>query len=613
MMNPLTFADIHCHPTFYAFNRLRNSAQEHDPARFQPWVELESHLEHQRAGERASDYVQSNFARMKAGNVRLIFASFTPIERGFFIGSGSGDERPFPEELRAWLRLERPAQAIAELLAGDVEGAAKKALGLLRNDGPLRQLVQRVVMGYDAPRVAHMSSSAYDYWEELLREYDFLMRGAGTRQQVAFESARGPRQIEGSYRVVTGEEDLRAVLERDEDDMAVVLTIEGAHVFSVGRDLGPVSLEVMLERIEAMKAWEHPVLFLTLAHHFDNHLCGHAHSLVDAADLIMDQEARLNQDFDPERGLKVVRELLDLDEELRDRGGRRIPLDVRHMSARARQTYYREVVEPYNRWHQEQPAAYRARYPKIPVVMSHSGYAGVPSLAQMIADEDHEHDRWHRGPFYAWSINLSDEDMRVIFESGGLAGINLDRRILGMKPGDKLEEALVPEVVLRQIFALVDVVFLDDRYSPQEKLRVWDHICLGTDFDGFIHPIQTCPTAAELPALAEALRELLERHKHTRGIAEIGVEQILEKFAWKNAYAFALTHLPAAAGAAPAGEAPTNETAPGADQASKTTRAQTTKTTKKTKKTKKTTRTAKAAASPSTGSVKPPEKEKSDA
>lgn len=609
-MKPLAFADIHCHPTFYAFNRLRNTPEEQDPSVFHPWMELESHLEHQLAGARASDYVQTNFSRMIAGDVRLIFASFTPIERGFFIGSGNGDERPFKDEVAAWLRLKRPAEVLSKLAAGDVSGAAQKALGVLRNGGPLRQLVQRAVMGYGADRVAYLSGSAYDYWEELLLEYDFIKRGDRERHKVEFATGEGPQIVEGSYRVATGVEDVQAVIERNEDDLAVVLTIEGGHVFSVGTDLKPVDLSVMLERIEALKNWEHPVLFLTLAHHFDNGICGHAHSLVDAADWIMDQEFRLNQGLDPERGMPVVRALLDLDEDLKDQGGKRIHLDVRHMSARSRKAYYAQVVEPYNAWRDKQPAAYRARYPKIPVVMSHSGYAGVPTLAQMIVEEEREHDRWHRGPFYAWSINLSDEDMRAIFESGGLAGINLDRRILGMKPGDKLDPEVVPEVVLRQIFALVDVILLDDRYSEEEKLKVWDRICLGTDFDGFIHPIESCPTAADLPKLGESLRVLLEAHKHTRGIAEIGVETILEKFAWKNAYDFTLTHLPAAAGVGPVVKAASGK---------KTTSSKTSKSTKSSKSTKgasaKSTKKGTSSRKAKTGKAKRTKKseEKSDA
>jgi hypothetical protein len=50
-----------------------------------------------------------------------------------------------------------------------------------------------------------------------------------------------------------------------------------------------------------------------------------------------------------------------------------------------------------------------------------------------------------------------------------------------------------------------------------------------------------------LPQFGKDLRHRLEQQKHTRMIAEIGVEEILEKLAWKNAYHFARTHLPAAA------------------------------------------------------------------
>lgn len=547
-MSDLQFADIHCHPILYAINRMRNDPQmENNPEVYHPWHEFDCHVGKMASGAQAARYSQASMARLVEGNVGLIFASFTPIEKGFFVGGDADDETSFLLELHGWLTGRTPLRAAKDLLSGDVDAAARRALAILRNRGPFRQILQSLVMDYRPARVQFIMSDAYDYWVELHEEYEFLKKYDGKEGSTEIDTVDGKRRVQGSYRIVSDTKELEESFEKV-GEVATVLTIEGGHVFSLGPDQKPVSTSVIEERIAALRQWEHPVLFLTLAHHFDNGLCGHAHSILDAGNWLMDQQKRLNEDLDPQRGLFTVRELLDLDEELRDRGDRRILVDVRHMSARSRKTYYGEIVEPYNRWRLEQPGRYRRRYPQIPVIMSHGGYSGVSTLDDLIADEDREGDRWHRDGFYAWNINLCDEDIVQIHATGGLAGLIFDRRILGVGPGQKIPDEFWPDVVMRQIFSIVDVIMLDDRLKDEQKRTIWDCICLGTDFDGFIHPVKCYPTALELQQFGRDLRRRLEEQRHTRMIDEIGVETIVEKLAFRNAYDFARQHLPAAAG-----------------------------------------------------------------
>lgn len=547
-MAEIPFSDLHCHPTLYAFNRMRSSPElERDRAVFHPWQECASDVKKMESASRGTWYSQANFPKLIEGKVKLAFASFTPIEKGFFIGSGYGDERKFSREVLRWLRGEVALMASFRLLKGDVDGAAREVLGILRNRGPLRKLVQRIVMAYPMKRVQFLASDAYDYWEELLLEYDFLKLGDRQRRQVEIETGEGKKSVQGSYRIVKDSQDLEESFATD-DEVALVLTIEGGHVFSVGPKLEILSLEVMKERIKRLKEWEHPVLFLTLAHHFENGLCGHAHSLIDMADWIMDQEQALNEGLDKERGRAVIRELLDLDEENKDRGGKRILIDTRHMSAQSRKEYYEEIIKPYNQWWEKQSKAYQARYPKLPVVMSHCGYTGVATLDELIRDASREGDNWRKGSWYSWNINLCDEDIRITVESEGLIGLCMDRRILGMASGEKVAPEVASQVLIEQIFAIADAVMVDDRLSEAEKARVWDCICLGTDYDGVIQPLEAYPTALDLPQFGKDLRRALKEREHTRQIGAIGVEVILEKIAWRNAYEFAMRHLPAAVG-----------------------------------------------------------------
>ncbi|MFU8804429.1 MAG: hypothetical protein ACNA8W_11510 [Bradymonadaceae bacterium] len=542
------FADLHCHPTFYAFNRMRHTpGLAEDPELYHPWHELPSNINKMNQGTRAMEYAQSNFARLTEGGVRLVFASFTPIEKGFFVGNITRKETDFTTELLSLVSGYTFAKSARRLIEGGPPAAAREATRILRNRGPFRQLLQSFVLKYSLPRVRHILSPQYDYWDELVSEYAFIKSRDGVRMEVEVDLGDGKREVEGCYHVIRTGDQLASVMEESDRDTAVILTIEGAHVFSIGPDQHPVSEELMFSRIAEMKNWQHPILFITLAHHFDNGLCGHAHSLVDAATLVMDQRLRLHEDFErrDDLGLRVVRELLDIDENLKDGNGRRIFIDVRHMSPRTRKSYYAEIVEPYNKAKKNKKSR-----PKIPVVMSHCGYAGVATLDEMIENGPREDDHWHQNPFYAWGINLSDEDVRIIHDSEGLIGLCFDQRVAGLPPAQKLGPENQPRLLINQIFGVVDVIMQDDRLPVAEKIKVWDRVCIGSDYDGVIDPISAYPTAVAFPRFADDLHQALERHRHTRLIAEIGVEALVEKICWRNAYEFALDHMPAACGEA---------------------------------------------------------------
>ena len=205
-------------------------------------------------------------------------------------------------------------------------------------------------------------------------------------------------------------------------------------------------------------------------------------------------------------------------------------------------------MRPYNAYNATLSDADRERFPPIPVVGTHMGYAGVPTLQQLVDDADRETDHWLAGGYYAWGMNLSDEDVHMVHDSEGLAGIILDRRVVGAAPGLKIADEQWPVLLWRQITGMVDAVMLDDRRTAEDKVRIWDRLCIGTDFDGFMHPLPPYPTVLEFDVMAEDLVRLLHAHRHTRMIEQVGVDAIVEKVAWRNAYEFALRHLPAAAG-----------------------------------------------------------------
>ncbi len=543
------FADLHCHPVLYSYNRMRHTDAERDLSRYHPWHILPSNTAHMRDGKRGATYTQATPDMLTRGRCRLVFASFTPIERGFFFQPGPNHP---PTRLGAeLLKLATgvtAARALGALARRDLKGAAFTLTGALRNRGVARQLVQQLVMRYSAARIKHMMSPEYDYWDELWREYRFLASADGQTHTVSSPSPEGPIQVTGCYHIARSAEQAREIVEDEQrDDLCMILTIEGGHVFSVGPDERPLSCDAMLARIDALKQCEYPFFFITLAHHFDNGVCGHAHSIPDLTTLVINQDARLHQGFEPREGLglRVARALLGLDEQLRPDGTRRILIDAKHLSPLARQQYYQQLVVPHNDARAQWPKPLRARYPELPIIFSHAAYSGVATLEQLMRDADREDDSWLRGEFYAWGLNMCDEDVRMVHRTGGMIGLVFERRVAGMRANASKHPALVRELVIKQLLGVVDVIMSDDRLSDEDKARAWDIVCLGTDYDGFIDPVSIYPTAAELPQFADDLRDALQQRRHTRQIEAIGVEVLVEKIAWRNAHDFAQRHFPA--------------------------------------------------------------------
>ena len=538
------FSDLHAHPTLYAFNRMRNDPiTESDSEQFHPWQVMASNLKKQDRGERGSTYSQASIPKLAAAGCRLMYASITPIEKGFFDGRLAEGSRSFGLELIKWLTLAVPAVGAVKLARSDKEGALREFASILRNRGPLRQVIQSLVVKYHRRRIKFLMGKEYDYWTEFGLEYEFLRRGDGEEGHAVFELAGSngteEREVDGTFHLVKDASQIKSIVEGTDNEVAVILTIEGAHTFSVGPDSKPVPEALVFDRISQLKELPHPLFFITVAHHFDNGICGHAKSIPDAPNLILDQTARMNAGFEREGdfGMRVIRALLGLNKDLTDKAEGRILVDAKHMSARSRREYYDEVVRPYNQ-------SKRDGRPNIPVIFSHAAYSGVSTLQELIDNEGHESDDWHVKGFNGWNLNVADEDVRIVHESGGLIGLVFDQRVLGLKPGEKLSARQYPYLLLRHVFALVDAIMLDDRYSDDEKASVWDCVCLGTDYDGMIDPVSTYPTVLSLPSFADDLANELEKVSHTRQIGKIGVANIVEKICWRNAYDFAMTHLP---------------------------------------------------------------------
>jgi microsomal dipeptidase-like Zn-dependent dipeptidase len=198
------------------------------------------------------------------------------------------------------------------------------------------------------------------------------------------------------------------------------------------------------------------VASLTLAHLFPNDLAGHAEAIPAAQRTF--PICRLDTDVELSRGLTPIgRAVLERMVELR------IVPDVTHCTPVARQEVYELVAN------------------RAPVIASHTG-------VQSMNPEKY---------------NLDESDVGAIAASGGVVGVIFMPYWL-----DKAH----PGPGLDAIWRTTDAV---RGWSGGS----WDHVAIGTDFDGFTDPPDDCDSEAQLPRV----REMLE----ARGVTGNDLEAVL--------------------------------------------------------------------------------------
>jgi microsomal dipeptidase-like Zn-dependent dipeptidase len=316
-----------------------------------------------------------------------------------------------------------------------------------------------------------------------------------------------------------------------------------------------------------------------------------------------------SEDFMPKNGLglteagkKVIRQALT-------HKARPILIDVKHMSLYTRLHYYQYRDELALKY----PATRR-----LPVISTHTGFtfytlaeylehkpfrsessteAGLP--VSRIAPENRRigrtNDLFNKRLFCnSWTINLFDEEIAEIMESGGMIGLSLDQRILGVsnpaldsirdkyfepeyiarpeweklfrdgqQPG--AAETLLPEerIVLparpeRHIMLLCLHLIHAVRVGYEnlnwlEGSSPWDHLCIGSDFDGLINPINGVGDVVQLNNIRSELKTWLPqadkfllfnpavkalRYNADGTVNQQYLDQVIEKFVFQNGLHF---------------------------------------------------------------------------
>lgn len=515
------FADLHCHPTRVAFHRHRNTEVERNILLFHPW-----HSTTQRELRRSRhglSRAQADFPALHDARVRLVFAALSPLPRGFVAGRAESErDASLVREIAEWATGAKQLRAMGKVISGDPRGAVRELTTVARRpSGPMRAM-HGARLGLPKERVQHLASDSYDYWDELAKEYEYLLVRDG--RETPYSNRDGYARL-GRFDLVRTAGHLDETLAEDSDRLAVVLTLEGAHAFALGQRDRRVPLSVILERVERLKRWTHPILFAAPAYHFDNGLLGHAASFPYPSNLWTDQSRRLGVGFDEDQdaALRVLRGLLDLDDEGRDRGGPRILIDVAQMSPASRRCYYERVLEPANE------AAARSEGRPVPLVVSHGAYGGIATLDELAIAST----TGASSASLPRGIDLTDEDLRWVIETGGIVGVTLERALLGFSPGAHVD------LLVRQVLA---VLAAGERLCPGGG--VWSALAMGTDFDGGISPAHGYRAAESFPRLRVALRDAFAQQETLPGAPREDIESLVDRLVWRNAYEFARRTLP---------------------------------------------------------------------
>ena len=469
------FIDFHCHPALKPYghsfrgkdqhrNSLhryeRNSIWHYDPPRL-----IDKGLQ---AWAGICKFSQADCSTLLYGNCRIVCASLYPVERGFF------------------------KNKLGENCVSENANAFVASVGL--------------------DRVQHIQGIR-NYFEDLEGEYAFYKELDGATVAVEGGNAR--------YRLVRNWSEIESLSRAEGGDTTVflIMTIEGLHALNEDMD-APPDRTAFLRNLRAVKAWEHPPFFVTFAHHFNNHLCGHAKSLFELVEKVSDQDEGMLDGFTP-LGLEVLHDVLS------NTNGRRIYVDIKHMSPQARKEYFAILAKDY-------------AGEQIPIIASHAAANGLRSMDEPVIDSPELAEK-----LLAEGINFYDNEILLIARSGGIFGLQLDERRLASKAAlKKVRHSLFLNEIRHSRSELLwyniqYVAELLDRHG----LPAWDCMALGSDLDATIDPLNGFLTAEFLPLL----QSYLERHaynfmngkgKNLQSSNQISSNEIVQRIFTENGLRF---------------------------------------------------------------------------
>lgn len=412
------------------------------------------------------------------------------------------------------------------------------------------------ITGFSKANVLEMAQeSPIDYYKDLNNEYQYLLSQLNVQ-------CNGKK-----FAIVKDFTEMEQNLQAG-DTVSIILSVEGSS--SLGKGLSDADLELdpananlavynkyYRDSIFKMKAWgpnndgSHAPFFITFAHHFWNMLGGHCESLP----RLLNQKTGIETGL-TEAGKKALTDLIST----HDKNGqpnklRKVLIDVKHMSPKSRQEYYQHLKD---------------NNLNVPIIVSHASIGDAPNLNCFIKGT--QENRSFVAPenyFNTSSLSLNSEDIDQIVLSDGLIGIifhekriahadamkkkayrvNLNKKIIEgcdsqieqlqfqiteakfisektrlvrkienrmekkRKAINDLKEAYV-KMIMANIYMVVETVYLRNNLN---KGKGWEHVCVGSDFDGTINKMDYLGTANEFPELRERMLNFLKQPKELKG------------------------------------------------------------------------------------------------
>lgn len=318
--------------------------------------------------------------------------------------------------------------------------------------------------------------------------------------------------------------------EKDTDTIHIVFSVEGCH--SLCNKVGGFNKNDIINNIDTLRQ-KISLLSVNLTHMEQSPVCNHAFGM----QFLKDKRFFPTGKGISEMGISITRHCYQ----------NKIMIDVKHMSLAARkQLYQLRKQNDFSSINQ-------------PIVCTHAGFTGISfaHIPRYILKFEKKKNakyfrvlqgkalkygqKYDRPAFNTSSINLYDEEIIEILESGGILGLSLDKRILGFQPHDKnpkeefpIEEEFISVDEIEHFYSSspgkafndgqcqlwsdleeAGPVYTDDyhlRYFMAHLLhlitvarknnydldKALKQVCIGSDFDGLINPVACCDTMDEI-------------------------------------------------------------------------------------------------------------------
>mgnify|MGYP005839239127 CR=1 FL=1 len=472
--NSKIYADIHIHPTLKPYNWFETDSNNNKSS-----IYYQKKPKRRQKDNQVVNFTQSDLKTIAESNTKLVYASFSPIERNWF------------------------------------------------NHSEINKRIASILFGLELSRINNLSKQT-NYFVEFENEINLFRK-----EQNKIFSVNGI-----NYKIAVPKTYQELNNNFSQNIINVIPTIEGIHsLFSYEPEKIITQQRSLFENINFIKKNEFKPFFITLSHHFYNFLSGHCKSIFTENTLldkflkmIVDQNQGMNATLTT-FGKEIIKYLLEI--EHYSNKNQRVLIDIKHLSVESRKMYY-EMLCTHNN---NNPSN------KIPIIASHCAYSGVNSYEQLgKTDEVH---------FNNNTVNLCAQDVKQIYLSSGLIGITIDERVLASSHFRKIIKKLENDYesytkiwashICYHICKMAEVIINDP--SIEDKSFVWNLFAIGSDFDGFINPVNSFASALQFRDLEMYLIYAFEENRFFKLFMDkISAYEVVRKIMFENAYNFTSKH-----------------------------------------------------------------------